>query len=116
MMPHELPFRERDLVKLYTNLIDNAIEACVAEKHNAPTISIAVNIVGNYLFTRIQNPTNKKKSFLDSGVRTTKGDTHGHGMGMSIVRGIIQKYDGSIRYTIENGMFVVEFMLCLEEA
>ena len=115
-IPHELPFRELDLVKLYTNVIDNAIEACVAENHENPQIEITVNVVGNYLFTRIQNPTKKKESFLKSGIKTTKGDTRVHGKGMSIVRGIIQNYGGSIRYTIENGAFIVEFMLCLEEA
>ena len=116
MMPHRMPFRERDLVKLYTNVIDNAIEACVAEQRDGAVISVTVNVVGQYLFTRIQNPTNKKASFLESGVKTTKGDTRVHGKGMSIVRGIIQQYGGSIRYAIENGAFIVEFMLCLEEA
>ena len=115
MMPHQLPFRERDLVKLYTNVIDNAIEACVAEGREKATVSITINVVGQYLFTRIQNPTRKEKSFLDSGLKTTKGDDRVHGKGMSIVRGIVQKYDGSIRYAIKDGVFIVEFMLCLEE-
>ena len=116
MMPHRMPFRDLDMVKLYTNVIDNALEACVAEQRDGAVVAVTVNVVGQYLFTRIQNPTNKKASFLDSGVKTTKGDTRVHGKGMSIVRGIIQKYGGSIRYAIEDGTFIVEFMLCLEEA
>ena len=115
VMPHQLPFSDLDLVKLYTNVMDNAIEACVAENRKAPVISVTVNVVGEYLFTRIKNPTEKKVSFLESGVTTTKGDTRVHGKGMSIVRGIVMKYDGSIRYAIENGEFIVEFMLCLKE-
>lgn len=116
MMPHRMPFRDLDLVKLYTNVIDNAIEACVAEQRDGDVIAVTVNVVGKYLFTRIQNPTDKKASFLESGVKTTKGDNRVHGKGMSIVSDIIQHYDGSIRYAIENGTFIVEFMLCLEEA
>lgn len=113
--PHKLPFSELDLVKLYTNLIDNALEACVAEEHRDPTIHVTVNVVGEYLFTQIRNPTLKKTGFLDAGMPTTKADTRSHGKGMSIVRGIVRKYDGSIRYVIEDGEFVVEFMLCLKE-
>ena len=69
MVPHYMPFRDRDLVKLYTNVIDNAIEACVAEARDGAVIQITVNVVGQYLFTRIQNPTKKEKSFLESGVK-----------------------------------------------
>lgn len=116
LVPHDLPFKDRDLVKLYTNVIDNAIEACVAENHENATVSMTVNVVGEYLFSRVQNPTSKKGSFLESGITTTKGDTRVHGKGMSIVQSIVQKYDGSIRYAIENGEFIVEFMICLEEA
>lgn len=111
--PHKLPFSDLDLVKLYSNVLDNAIEACVAEKHRAPHISVTVNVVGEYLFTKIKNPTLKGNTFLESGMSTTKEDSRIHGKGMSIVRGIVQKYDGSIRYAIENGEFIVEFMLCL---
>lgn len=115
LMPHKLPFSDLDLVKLYTNVMDNAIEACVAEKPEDPVISVTVNVVGEYLFTQIKNPTEKKISFLHSEITTTKGDTRVHGKGMSIVRSIVQKHDGSIRYAIENGEFIVEFMLCLKE-
>lgn len=114
--PHELPFSQLDLVKLYTNLMDNAMEACVAEKIDAPSVAVNVSVVGEYLFTRISNPTFKKKSFLDSGMPTSKEDARSHGKGMSIVRSIIKKYDGSLRYAISDGAFVVEFMLCLKEA
>ena len=113
--PHKLPFSELDLVNLYTNVIDNAIEACVAEAHQNPVVTVTVNVVGEYLFTQIKNPTIKRTSFLKAGLPTTKGDTRTHGKGMSIVRGIVQKYDGSIRYSIVDGKFIVEFMLCLKE-
>ena len=34
--PHTLQISDLDLCKLYTNVIDNAIEACVAEKLRMP--------------------------------------------------------------------------------
>ena len=65
--PHELPFRELELCKLYTNLIDNAIEACVREKPEDPVVKILVSVNGDYLFTRISNPTKKTAVFKRSG-------------------------------------------------
>ena len=114
-VPRELPFSDLDLVKLYTNVTDNAIEACVAEGAAAPAVEISVSVLGQYLFTRVSNPTAKQRSFLAAGAPTTKEDERVHGKGISIVRGIVQKYGGTIRYAIEEGRFIVEFMLCLEE-
>ena len=113
--PHALPFSQLDLVKLYTNVLDNAMEACVAENIQTPVVTVGVSVVGEYLFTQIRNPTRKKRSFLDAGAVTTKGDGRVHGKGMSIVQGIVRKYGGSVRYDIRDGEFVVEFMLCLKE-
>ncbi len=115
-VPHSMPFSDLDLVKLYTNLIDNAVEACAAEKAGVPEVAVNINVVGEYLFTQIKNPTVKSPGFLSGGVNTTKKDARDHGKGMGIVKGIIRKYDGSIRYTIQEGHFIVEFMLCLKEA
>lgn len=112
----ELPFSELDLVKLYTNVVDNAIEACAAEAPADPMVTVTMNMAGEYLFTRVVNPTKKRADFLTSGVPTTKADSRAHGKGMGIARGIVKKYGGCIRYLIENGQFITEFMLCLKEA
>ena len=114
--PHELPFSELDLVKLYTNIIDNAIEACVSEEIPDPVVTVTVNLAGEYLFTRVTNPTKKENSYLLSGLPTTKGAPRGHGLGTGIVKSIIKKNNGSISYSIEDGRFIAEFLLCLKEA
>lgn len=114
--PHELPFSELDLVKLYSNIIDNAIEACVAEQIPDPVVTVTVNLAGEYLFTRVTNPTRKEKSYLLSGLLSTKGAARGHGLGTGIVKSIIKKNNGSISYSIEDGVFIAEFLLCLKES
>ena len=113
--PHALPVSELDLCKIYTNVIDNAIEACVAEKTENAVVKIDVNVAGEYLFTRIANPTNKTTSFLEKGLPTTKQDGRLHGKGMSIVRDIVKKNDGILKVKIEDGIYYVEFLLALTE-
>lgn len=113
--PHDLPFSQLDLVKLYSNVLDNAIEACIAENTPNPVIEVTTGVAGEYLFTQIRNPTQKKASFLRDGMPTTKNNTRNHGKGISIVRSIIRKYSGSIQYSIHDGTFFVDFMLCLKE-
>ena len=109
--PHALPFRDLDLCNLYANVMDNAMEACVSEKIPDPQVSVTVNVSGDYLFTRVSNPTTKDASFLRGAIGTTKRDKRTHGKGLDIVRGIVKKYGGTMDVRIENGAFVVEFLL-----
>ena len=112
--PHELPFSELDLVKLYTNVIDNAIEACVSEQPEDPTVTVSIRATEDYLLTKVRNPTRKGSGILEKGFPTTKGDRTLHGKGTGIVRSIVKKHGGSIRYNIQDGHFLVEFILDLK--
>ena len=111
--PHTLPFRELDLCNLYANLIDNAMEACIAEKTPDPIVHVTVNVRGDYLFTQVSNPTTKDKSFLEKGAHTTKENRRLHGKGMEIVRGIVKRYNGRYAARIDDGVYYAEFLLDL---
>ena len=111
--PHDLPFRDVDLCNLYANLIDNALEACAAEKLPNAAVRVIVNVRGDYLFTQVTNPTTKTKTFLEKGSVTTKEDRRMHGKGMSIVRDIVHRYNGRYGARIEDGMYYAEFLLDL---
>lgn len=110
--PHELPFRELELCKLYTNLIDNAIEACVREKAEQPEVKVLVTAMGDYLFTRISNPTKRTAVHRRTG-DTDKAEKRLHGKGRVIVKGIVKAYNGRIKERIEDGVYITEFMLDL---
>ena len=112
--PHTLPISDLDLCKLYTNVIDNAIEACVAEKPENPRVKVDVSVAGDYLFTRVANPTQKTKSFLIKGPSTTKADGRRHGKGTAIIKDIIRKNKGTVKTRIEDGMYYVEFLLAMD--
>ncbi|MCD8382121.1 MAG: ATP-binding protein [Clostridiales bacterium] len=110
-VPETLPFREVDLCNLLSNVIDNAMEACVAEHTEKPVVSIVLRLEQDYLYGKIVNPTKKSQAFLEHPVTTTKEDQLHHGKGMSIVRSIVQKYNGHMSNQIEDNMFRVEFLL-----
>ena len=109
--PRELPFRELDLCNLLTNVVDNAIEACVSEEIKDPVVDITVNPKGDYLFVSVTNPTKKQENFFQRPGGTSKEDKLNHGKGMSIIRQIIGKYNGCYKQRIEDGVFHMEFLL-----
>ena len=101
-----------DWCNLISNLLDNAITACMeidnnAEKHIELTISKSENI-----YTLITTNSIKESVIMSNpDLHTTKQDTINHGMGTKIIKEISQKYFGSYLFYEENNDFVSKVML-----
>ena len=116
LVPHELPFCDEDLCSLLTNLMDNAIEAAVASKREPPQISLTIRPKQEYLFIHQENPVSADiPSDQRLSLRTTKKNGELHGYGTRIIRGIVDKYNGSIKYAMHDGLFITDVMLELKE-
>ena len=47
--------------------------------------------------------------------RATKKNCELHGFGTRIIRSIVEKYNGSIKYAMHDGLFITDVMLELKE-
>lgn len=103
--------REIDISILFSNLLDNAIEACV--KNNIPsTININMKENSSYLVIRITNTYDEDTLGSNPSLQTTKSDKPNHGFGLKSVTDITSKYSGSINFKQENNKFIAEIILC----
>ena len=94
--------KEIDLVALLSNLLDNAIEECERlVNQSEKRISIYGWRIRNNLFLEVRNTTEKEQ--IDSSTFKTKKDPRSHGVGMKIIKEIIETYDGVTEIEIENG-------------
>lgn len=82
---------ELDLIKLFYNILENAYEALLKVEPALRNIEISSEIVKSYL----------KISFVNSTIqitpnpgKTVKSDKINHGFGLSIIKDMIEKYDG----------------------
>lgn len=112
-VPKELPVRDSDLAGILTNLLDNAIENSPEE---GGEIRADIYFSGNVLTFEI---TNRLKEGADPEralkLKTTKADKGSHGWGSRIVRKTVEKYDGSMKYSVRDGnVFAAEGMLVLD--
>ena len=95
-LPQSLPIQDIDLMCIYSNLLDNAIESC----HNNSTVDNYIKIkttqVGNYLGIKIINSkaTDQRMITDDNGFKTTKKEKNIHGYGIRIIEEIVKHYDG----------------------
>ena len=82
---------ETDITSLFSNLLDNAIEACVDIK-STPKIEISINERSICVTNSIILTKKYKSSFFE----TSKKDKEKHGYGMKIINSIVNKYNGLI--------------------
>lgn len=107
----KMVYNEFDMSILLGNLLDNAITAA-AELGKAGYVSIRMEQNETRLRIEISNPYRQTLRRDRCGqFLTTKKDAKNHGIGLGNVRGIVQKYDGTLRFYTENQIFKVEVIL-----
>lgn len=109
-LPEQINMEDIDLISLYSNLFDNAIEACQHVQHQQKKIIIHSRIIQNYLVINIKN------SYVPDLIRphffTTKKDQSHHGFGMKIIKMIVKKYHGTL--VINKDQPLIEFQITLK--
>ena len=105
-IPVSLTISELDLCTVISNLLDNAIDACMELPVEERLIRIYMEMKGNYLYFSIINTAGgkKKERFF-----STKGD--GHGFGISRIDAIVKKYGGYVKRASEDESFSTEVLL-----
>ena len=112
-IPFELEVSVHDINILFSNLIDNAMEAL--ENIEKKQIDICVIYQKKKLFIEIQNPydVTKIKKQGDTLV-TNKDNRELHGYGLKNVKKIVDKYDGVFDINYREGTFCVNICLFLK--
>ena len=108
-VPPELPFAQSGILALFTNVIDNAAEACVREGFADAQIEVDIGMKGDYLLFCVTNPT--KKQAADAEGTTSKADKKLHGFGTKIIKKVVKKYNGYYRCFVKDGLYVSETLL-----
>ena len=107
VLPVELPVSNTDLVIVFGNIMDNAVEAC--GKIESPSIELDAHIDGSYLIISESNPAlpepeDTKKRRIPELER---------GVGTQILDSVAKKHDGSCVIETKDGKFTVSVILWL---
>ena len=113
----EIRMEDVDKIRLFANLLDNAIEAaeCVpvqdANGENKRFIHVSILNRGSNFFITVKNSKKTEIAVMENQFHTTKPDEENHGRGVRIIRQIIAKYDGTVEFTDKGDTFEVTVML-----
>lgn len=99
-----------ETISLFTNLIDNAIEATnksIAERY----ITLTINQMDDSIIINLQNSKIDTERPLATDMTTTKMDMENHGYGIKIIREIVHNNNGEIMMSDDINKFTVEIKL-----
>lgn len=90
-----------DICTIFSNILDNAIEATEKLPEKNRQINLKVGRNKNYLLISECNPVDKAPNIQDNSIATTKKSKANHGFGITNVREAAAKYDGDVQLYIE---------------
>lgn len=99
------PLKEKEIISLIGNLLDNAIEA--ARHSKEATVTFLIREIKGQWIIKVLNSKSEDVKPLENNMETTKADSMNHGIGTKIIDRIIKKYQGYIRRTDSGSTFEV---------
>lgn len=103
-LPTTFPYPEADLCIILGNLVENAVEACMRQKHYPRFVDIRLTMISNRILTFIV------KNSYEGTIRHRHNDfssskRKGIGIGIASIRSIVQKYYGTTKFEYHDGVF-----------
>ena len=106
-----LAITDYDMCSLFGNILDNAIEAVRKVKAADAEVVLRVEQQNSMLYICCENPYEGELMKQDGELKTTKKDTAKHGIGLSSVKHICKKYNGSLEVETADNIFRVSVLL-----
>ena len=111
-VPEVLGIADDDLCSLLSNLLDNGVEGCL--RAGKSCVKATLHTDKNCLFITVTNPAPTDTLKKNPRLRSTKNNADAHGFGIPIIRQIVERYDGIVRFSEDEGWFTADAMLYME--
>lgn len=109
-VPEDIALPPIDLCSLFTNLMDNAIEACEKIEGKERILSIKCGMRGGYLAIKTENSYEGQIKRRNGRIQTSKDDMKNHGYGLRLIEQIAKEHAGSVTIK-EDDLFRVTVVL-----
>jgi sensor histidine kinase regulating citrate/malate metabolism len=104
-----------DVSSIFSNLIDNSIEACNKIDNNIEKyITLKSTFIKGYYVIRCENSKNNKIIIKNNKIFTTKKDKFLHGIGIESIKSSIKKYNGELKIKDDEYKFIVTIHIPIE--
>jgi len=108
-IPQEIGISGPDICIVLGNCLENALEACRRMEEGQRFISVKADIRGHMLIILFDNSFNGKASTNGNSFLSLKHD--GQGIGISSVKAVAERYNGTARFEFSENIFRVSVIL-----
>lgn len=105
-----------DISSIFSNLIDNAIEACnkIDDNNIEKYITIKSTFIKGYYLVRCENSKINKVIIKNNKIFTSKKDKFFHGIGLESIKSSIKKYNGELKIKDNKYKFIATIYIPVE--
>lgn len=101
-----------DLCTILTNLLDNAIEACIRQPEGYERkLAVTIRRIHQFIIIRIANSAATAPVIKNGYLVTSKQDGRFHGWGMKSVKAAVERCHGTFEYEYKESLFMVSVMI-----
>lgn len=100
-----------DVYALMGNALDNALERVMKEKEGERIISFQIKHHHDMVLIHLENRCSSALKFEDGMPVTDKEDKARHGFGVKSMRYIVEKYQGEMIMSVQNGKFNLDILI-----
>lgn len=113
-LPDEFDFPSYDITVILGNLIDNSLTA-LSKLDKDKEIRISISVKQGIFFLIIENTYDGNVRISNNKFQTTKGDVTVHGLGLTNVKNVVDKYDGDLELVAKKDVFVTTVTIPLRK-
>ena len=95
-----------DTCSIFSNLLDNAIEACDKIDQGDKVIELKGNVANEFFVIKCENTKVNDVLYLGENITTDKEDKELHGIGLKSIRESFEKYGGDINIEVLDDKFI----------
>lgn len=115
MLPEKIAIDPVDIMCVFTNLLDNAIDANMKLDEQSRYIRVETKIEADYLVVKVENAKLSTEKVLLEKNKTSKIDKKHHGLGLSFVQSTCDKLNGSLRINEQEDFIQITALLSLQD-
>ncbi|MDO5398799.1 MAG: GHKL domain-containing protein [bacterium] len=106
---------ESDVIAIFGNLIDNAVESCMISKEKKIFLQIHT-MNDKFLVINLENSSDNAPTVKNGRLKTFKHDKNKHGIGLMSVEQALNNYNGHLQweYKAEKHIFVTTILIILK--
>lgn len=113
-LPQECNINPIDISTIFSNALDNAIEAAQQDINNNRFIKTTIKLQGKCILILIENSTKQHIKITDNNIETTKNNKGQHGFGLKNIRESVEKYGGDFNISCIDKIFSLEILFNID--